>query len=172
MILNFTSIQLHLTIIHWFLTLSSVLTMLGDWWLVIGWSWTVAMTKLKLFRMDLVEELACHKITTWELAIMIVISFKSRLKISRFFVLIGWTSSWSAVVERDSTRLQRMKEDVGGLSGSWTVKLGSFGHIVRRYLLFIKYCLTGSKYGVKTKHDILSYDRCCKFVWFGWMEVI
>ena len=57
--------------------------------------------------------------------------------------------------------------DVGGLSGSSADKLRSFGHIVRRYLLFIEYCLMGNKYGIKIKHDILSNDRCCQFIWFG-----
>ena len=61
-------LRFYLTLIHWLLTLSSVLTLWADRRLETGWSW--AMITLKLFWLDLVEGSACYKITTWELAIM------------------------------------------------------------------------------------------------------
>ena len=94
MILNFTSLQPHLTFVHWMLMLSSALTLLGDRRLVIGWSWT--MTKLKLFWLDLAERSACHKMTTWELAVMTFPS-KAMLKISGstlMLLCLWWSISW------------------------------------------------------------------------------
>ena len=82
----------------WLLTLSSVLNLSRDGWLVIGWSWT--MTKLKLFWLDFVEGSACHRLTTWELAIMMFPS-KALLKIFGFTSTEAYWPHQSFSISRD-----------------------------------------------------------------------
>ena len=150
MILNFTSLQLHLTSIQWLLTLSSVLSLSGDGGLVIGWSWTT--TTRKLFCLDLVEVSACHKITTWELAIMITLfPFNAVFTISgsTLMLLSLW---WSMLTTSDVQRISRSEE--AALSAiswrqklllSWCVRLFSVGWTTTTLCLLTSWWRSGSE---------------------------